>query len=109
MPVGDSEEKSSFEWNRSKSHVKYLFYANAGIPTIFTKTTPYDKIIKHLHNGLLTKNTFASWYKNLKLLSTNEKLRIKIRHNALIDVLSNHNIHEGFLILDKALKKLTNK
>jgi hypothetical protein len=106
VPMGASDEKSTFEWNNGKSYVKYLFYANAGIPTIFSKTQPYNKIIKHSHNGLLTKNTFASWYKNLKLLATNEKLRIKIRYNCLMDTSCNHNIHEGFLNLDKALKKL---
>jgi hypothetical protein len=109
VPVGDKKEKSTFEWNSGKSYVKYLFYGNARIPAIYSDTKPYNKIIKHSNNGLLTKNTFASWYKNLKLLATNEKLRAKIKNNCLIDNTGNHNIHEGFLTLDKALKKLSNK
>ena len=109
VPIGTSEEQNAYEWNRSKSYFKYLFYASAGIPTVFSDIEPYNKIIKHSHNGLLSKNTFASWYQNLKLLVTNIELRKRIKNNCLIDTSFNHNVHEGSLHLERALKVLTDK
>jgi glycosyltransferase involved in cell wall biosynthesis len=75
------------EFNRNKSHIKWLEYAAYKIPCIASKVYPYYKeingvkTIRHGKTGYLAK-TVKDWEKYLLLLIKNDKLRKEIADNA---------------------------
>lgn len=75
------------EFNRGKSHIKWMEYTAMGIPTIASPTYPYkDKIlgknvIKHGKTGLFA-NTKDEWISELQKLIDNEELRGVLAKNA---------------------------
>lgn len=75
------------EFNRNKSHIKWMEYATYRIPCVASKVYPYYKKIQGINtikdgkNGFLAKNT-KQWIKKLSRLIENEDLRIKIGNSA---------------------------
>lgn len=75
------------EFNRNKSHIKWLEYATQGIPCVASKTYPYfrdinkTKTIIHGETGFLCE-THEEWVKNLQALIDDIKLREQIGKNA---------------------------
>lgn len=75
------------EFNRGKSHIKWMEYASLRIPCVASKTYPYCeeiqgvKTIDHGVTGLLC-TTSSGWIENLTLLVENEAKRKEIGENA---------------------------
>jgi glycosyltransferase involved in cell wall biosynthesis len=75
------------EFNRGKSHIKWMEYALAGIPTLASKVYPYSEpilgtdVIKHGETGLLFEDS-ASFEQHLCSLMNDAKLRTKIVESA---------------------------
>ena len=96
-------------FNRCKSHIKYLEYSALGAPGIFSKITPYERVIQHGINGFLASNV-EDWEVNLLSLINEPDLQFQMAVNAQEDVrkrwlLSNHahqwaDMLAGFASLD---------
>ncbi len=75
------------EFNRNKSHIKWMEYSSYKIPTIASRVYPYfvkingKKTIENGITGFLAKNT-KEWVKYLSLLIENKELRETIGQNA---------------------------
>lgn len=75
------------EFNRGKSHIKWMEYAMIKVPCVASKVYPYfqdiqgKKIIQHGKTGYLAEDK-KDWIKYLQLLIDNEKLRQEIGENA---------------------------
>lgn len=75
------------EFNRCKSHIKWMEYAMYKVPCVASKVYPYykdiqgKKVIQHAKTGFLAKGK-EDWIKYLQLLIDNENLRRKIGENA---------------------------
>ena len=75
------------EFNRNKSHIKWMEYATYKIPSVASAVYPYQepingvKVIEHGKTGFLAK-TEDDWEKYLTELIENESLRKEIGENA---------------------------
>lgn len=75
------------EFNRNKSHIKWMEYATYKIPAVASAVYPYQepingvKVIEHGKTGFLAK-TEDDWEKYLTELIENESLRKEIGENA---------------------------
>lgn len=75
------------EFNRGKSHIKWMEYAMIKLPCIASKVYPYfqdiqgKKVIEHEKTGYLAENK-QDWIKYLQLLIDNEEKRREIGENA---------------------------
>jgi glycosyltransferase involved in cell wall biosynthesis len=91
------------EFNRGKSHIKWMEYAMFKIPCVASKTYPYSENIKE-DTGLLAIDCL-DFYKKLKQLIDNKDLRKKIGENAYNYVKDNlqwsDNIDELYKIINK--------
>lgn len=87
-------------FNRCKSNVKYLNYAMAGIPGVYSDLDPYGKI-EDGETGM--KVGPDGWYDAIKALIDDRALRRKIVVNAVSDVMDNYTVdghidrYEGLL------------
>lgn len=74
------------DFNRCKSHVKYLDYAMAGVPGIYQDLPPYESV----ENGItgLKANTSQEWYESICALLDDSGLAGSIVTAAKDDVLS---------------------
>ncbi len=72
-------------FNRSKSHVKYLSYAMAGIPGVYSSLLPYASV-EHGLTGLKAENT-DEWYEAINTLLDNPSQRKSIASFAVQDVM----------------------
>lgn len=68
-------------YNRSKSAIKYLEYSAAKRPGVYQNINQYFDIIKHGKNGYLAQ-TADEWYKYMKKLAMDVKLRQEIGNQA---------------------------
>lgn len=81
------------QFNRCKSHIKWLEYTLTGIPTIASKSYPYEedilgtKTIEDGKTGFLIDNN--SWFTALESLVTTESLRKELADNAYKHVAAN--------------------
>jgi len=53
-------------FNRVKSDIKYLDYALAGLPAVFSSVGPYATAVRHHETGLLVTNDMQSWLDALR-------------------------------------------
>ena len=78
-----------WQFNRSKSAIKWLEAALVGTPTIASPTEPFREVIKHGHNGMLAE-TEKEWYSAIDLLVGDETTRKifgnRSRREALLDL-----------------------
>lgn len=64
-------------YNRCKSAIKYLEYSSAKIPGVYQDINQYQDIVEDGVNGYLA-STEDEWFKRLKILIDNRKLRASI-------------------------------
>jgi len=70
-------------FNRCKSHVKFLEYAVAGIPGIYSDTGPYRDTVVDACTGLLVRgHTGEAWLEGLRQALASAELLQEIRKNA---------------------------
>jgi glycosyltransferase involved in cell wall biosynthesis len=65
-------------FNRTKSDIKFLDYAAAGIPGIFSRGPAYDGSVVHGRTGWLVDNDPAAWEEALVTLLADPALRLDI-------------------------------
>lgn len=92
------------EFNRCKSHVKYLDYGMASVPGIYQDLDPYDTVT-HGATGLKA-TTPDDWYAKLNVLIDNAEMRTRIAANAREDILAKWTIDTHAPAYEKMLLEL---
>lgn len=80
------------EFNRSKSHVKYLTYAMAGVPGVYSSLLPYQSV-EHGLTGLKAANE-DEWYEAINTLLDNPSQRKSVAACAVQDVMDNWSVDQ---------------
>jgi glycosyltransferase involved in cell wall biosynthesis len=65
------------DFNRCKSHLKFLEYSALGVPGIYSRVAPYQHVVRHGHNGFLASD-HADWRQHLSALIDDPALRRRI-------------------------------
>lgn len=76
------------EFNRCKSHIKFLEYSAMGAAGVYSDLPPYNRIVAHNKNGMLA-NTPNEWTTSICALIDSPKLRREIAAEAQLTV-QNH-------------------
>jgi glycosyltransferase involved in cell wall biosynthesis len=100
------------EFNRGKSHIKWMEYAMMEMPTVASKTYPYfmdiqdTKTIEHEKTGLLCE-TKEDWINSLTRLIEDESLRNTLAENAYKHIKDNwqwkQHAHKWASVINKYL------
>jgi glycosyltransferase involved in cell wall biosynthesis len=69
-------------FNRCKSAIKFLEYSALGIPGVYSRTTPYQALVREGYNGCLA-GTEQEWENRLNELIQSVELRSRIGKQAL--------------------------
>ncbi len=99
------------EFNRNKSHIKWMEYAAYKIPSVASKVYPYYedilgiKTIQHGKTGFLAKTT-GDWVKYLELLIQDAGLRQKIGEEAYADVRDNWQMRDHYQLYEDLFDKI---
>jgi len=105
VPLGGNEEDEiTKSFHSYKNPFKYINYGLANIPGIYSDSFIYNDVIRSGWNGLITQNSFESWYSSLNSMARDKSLRALISNNALMDVRKDFNIHVPAKILLEILK-----
>jgi len=78
------------EFNRCKSHIKYLDYSALGLATVCSDLPAYHSIIDQWVDGVLVDNTTEAWYNALKRLIEDAPLRTAMARNAHRKLVEQH-------------------
>lgn len=93
--------------NRSKSHVKYLDYAMADVPGVYSDLPPYDSVMDGV-TGLKVKSG-ETWYGQIKRLIQDADLRKSIAVAAKQHVLSDFTVDRWAPRYEAMLRELVAK
>lgn len=93
------------EFNRAKSHIKWLEMSIKGIPVVASNVKPYSDNIKHNKTGLIAKNP-KEFGKHLRKLIENKELRKELAENAKRDIEKNHLYEKNIKLWEKAIKEI---
>ena len=99
------------EFNRNKSHIKWMEYSAYKIPTIASRVYPYYKdilgikTIQQGKTGFLARTT-DDWIKYLTLLIENKDLRKKIGENAYEDIKKNWQMKDHYQLYEDLFDKI---
>jgi glycosyltransferase involved in cell wall biosynthesis len=86
------------EFAKSKSNIKWQESAMMNAAFVGTEVAPYAETVRNGVDGYLVKNNEDEWYRVLKMLYEDKKLRQKIAKAA------NERVHKEFLIEDNWIK-----
>jgi glycosyltransferase involved in cell wall biosynthesis len=92
------------EFNRCKSNVKYLTYAMADIPGVYSDVPAYETVTHGL-TGMKAK-TSDDWYKSINVLIDNRELAQIMAKRARRDVLTRFNINTHVARYETMLREL---
>jgi len=81
------------EFNRGKSHIKWMEGAMLEIPMVCSDVYPYSKAVTHGKDGFLAKST-SEWIKYLSWLIEDKELRQKIGKEAKVKTLAEHQVKD---------------
>ncbi len=92
--------------NQSKSELKFLEYTALGAAGIYSRVGAYDQVIDHEATGLLVEaDSTEQWLNALVRLSVDEKLRLRLKENALKVVLDQyllkHNVNQWMSLFEQ--------
>ena len=93
------------EFNRAKSHLKYLEYSAMQVPGVFSNLEPYSAVINDGINGFLA-STQDEWYRKISKLINDPFLRIEVGTNAFEGVIENWSLSENANYLSKTYDAL---
>jgi glycosyltransferase involved in cell wall biosynthesis len=80
------------DFNHSKSAIKWLEYAAAGIAPVFSDVVVYSNVVEAGRTGLLVRETPDAWLDALVLLIENPSLRRRIARTAQAAVRKHHSL-----------------
>jgi glycosyltransferase involved in cell wall biosynthesis len=70
------------KFNRAKSNIKWLEYSALNVPVVASNVGPYKDSIVHGETGLLSENTYESWFNNLSRIIEDSSLRVSLARKA---------------------------
>lgn len=95
------------EFNRAKSHLKYLEYSAMQVPGVFAHLETYSAVVSDGINGFLAA-TQDEWYQKLSRLIEDPDLRKKVGKSAFEEVMKNWSLSKNRVGLLNAYKALSN-
>ena len=72
---------------------KYIEFASAGIPCLFSHTAPFSNVVSNLKNGYLVENTVTAWASAIES-ALNGLQRQHLAVSAMEDMISNHSLEK---------------
>lgn len=105
-PLGADEDPVASEFNNCKNPFKYLNYAVAGIPSLYSSSPIYKNVIKDGCNGIIVENTLNAWVLALESILSNSRKRFEISAESIKDVGGNFHIKSSANVFSKLLGKL---
>jgi len=96
------------EFNRSKSHIKFLEYAALGLAIVCSDVPSYNEISRHEENSLLVENTEQAWYQAVKRLVEDAGLRLTLAASAREDIKKKYTIEANKQMYLDALQSIGN-
>ena len=87
---------------RCKYANKYIEFASAGIPCLFSNTAPFSNVVANLKNGYLVENTVTAWASAIES-AMNGLQRQHLAASAMEDMLSNHSIEKVAAVFENKL------
>lgn len=93
-------------FTRCKSDIKFLDYAAAGIPGIFSRVPAYANTVKHLETGYLVENTIRDWVDGITRMIEDEEMRARIASQAHQYVLAERTVNACAGIWVNTLKEI---
>ena len=100
IPLADTD------FNRKKSYIKFLDYSALGLASICSDIQPYREVVKNGENGLLVRNDTECWYKAIKRVIDEPKLRKKLSFNAHQDLINMYTLQHRANDFLKAYKNI---
>ncbi len=95
------------EFNRAKSHLKYLEYSAMQVPGVFSDLEPYSTVVKDGVNGFLA-STQDEWYEKISKLIEDSNLRKRVGKTAFEDVIKNRSLSKNTDYLSETYESLKN-
>jgi hypothetical protein len=105
-PLGASEDADSAGFNACKNPFKYINYAVARIPGIYSSAVIYRNCVQHGVTGLLVKNTYEAWLEAMEQYHIDLALRKRVCDAAFADVTRDFHVSAGARILSRLIAEL---
>jgi processive 1,2-diacylglycerol beta-glucosyltransferase len=100
-PLGADEDPEASSFNECKNPFKYLNYAVAGTPGLYSSSPVYKNVIENGKTGLIVENTLNDWTAALEMFLCEPLLRRQIIAQSMADVSSQFHIKAaGEIFLD---------
>jgi glycosyltransferase involved in cell wall biosynthesis len=93
-------------FNNCKSNIKWLEYSAAGIPGIYSNTTPYCSSISHGETGLLVDNVADAWFQSMNHLINNPEIALSMVENARTQVRNKFSVESSSGDYDKFIHRI---
>lgn len=94
-------------FNRSKSNLRWIEYAAAGIPAIVSNVLPY-RCVTNKKNAIIVKEQ-DEWFAAMEKMITDEKFRKKIKKNAYEEVKKSYDIDKNIPLWAKTYEEVHRK
>jgi glycosyltransferase involved in cell wall biosynthesis len=95
------------DFNHSKSAIKWLEYAAAGIAPVFSDVSVYRDVVHHGRTGLLVPNAPDAWLGSLTSLIDNAALRRRIARTAQAEVRKHYSLIDQAALYCDVYRSLT--
>lgn len=92
------------DFNHSKSAIKWLEYAAAGIATAFSDVSVYNGVVKDGRSGLLVEESAQAWLQAIESLVDQPALRRRVARTAQAEVRIHHALRERVSEYDRAYR-----
>jgi len=93
VPLSSKEEKKEhYGFTICKTPIKYYEYGSLSIPTIYSDSYIYTKVVENNVTGVIVENDKKSWKYALDEMIRNQEKRTTIARNAYEDIFYTHHI-----------------
>ncbi|MBP0600730.1 glycosyltransferase [Herbaspirillum sp. LeCh32-8] len=92
------------DFNHSKSAIKWLEYAAAGIAPAFSDVSVYNGIVEHGRTGLLVQPSYEAWLEALESLVTQAAMRRSLARTAQAEVRKHYSLHKKVWEYDRTYR-----
>lgn len=105
--IGLAPLNHGYDYNRSRSGIKWMQYAALGIPTVASPMEPYQDVMKEGETGLFASNNSPKgWYEAIKKLVMDSVLRDQLGLAARREVLLKHDMRNNVAVWHDAFRSL---
>jgi len=94
------------DFNRAKTHIKWLEYSACAIPGIYSDIPAYREAVRDYKTGILVNEDPRSWYKAITFMIDHPKERRKIARTAYKEVWAKHTLSQNLHYWQEAYERL---